>query len=155
MDPKSTANLDPKLRETYERVMGTAQSMQSNGSPSPAAPSDYGTITLAGQAGAPTPFNQPADAQAAPIPTVEAPPITGQPLQDFPQDPNNAENLRFQAAIQTPLGGAAPEQTTQPSPSTPHQAPTLLRALYIIGAIVFFVVYTFFWIKVFNLPLPF
>ncbi|HWY79046.1 MAG TPA: hypothetical protein VNW29_01685 [Candidatus Sulfotelmatobacter sp.] len=47
-----------------------------------------------------------------------------------------------------------------PSPSeinqaTPHEASSLLRVLYIIGAVIFFAIYTFFWIKVFNLPIPF
>ena len=54
------------------------------------------------------------------------------------------------------------EQTTQPLPSpssvaqaAPHQASALLRVLYIIGAVVFFAIYTVFWIKVFNLPFLF
>ena len=54
------------------------------------------------------------------------------------------------------------DQITQPLPSpssisqtTPHEASALLRVLYIVGAVIFFAVYTFFWIKVFGLPIPF
>jgi len=47
-----------------------------------------------------------------------------------------------------------------PSPSSVAQNATkeaspLLRVLYIIGAVVFFAIYTVFWIKVFNLPFLF
>jgi hypothetical protein len=54
------------------------------------------------------------------------------------------------------------DQTAQPlpSPSTvaqsaPKETSALLRVLYIIGAVIFFAIYTVFWIKVFNLPFLF
>ncbi len=47
-----------------------------------------------------------------------------------------------------------------PSPATvnqaaEHETSPLLKVLYIIGAVVFFAVYTIFWIKIFNLPFLF
>lgn len=52
--------------------------------------------------------------------------------------------------------------TTQPLPSpaevnqaAQHESSALLRVLYIVGAVVFFAIYTIFWVKVFNLPFLF
>ena len=54
------------------------------------------------------------------------------------------------------------EQMAQPLPSpssvaqsAPKQTSALLRVLYIIAAVIFFAIYTVFWIKVFNLPFLF
>jgi hypothetical protein len=51
---------------------------------------------------------------------------------------------------------------TQPLPSPaevnnagPQETSPLLRVLYIVGAVVFFAIYTIFWVKVFNLPFIF
>lgn len=144
MDPQATNNLDPKLKETYDRVMGTT----TQPGVAPAAP------------GIPPP---------APAPVATATPIVGTPLQDnatnvvppteipqnngasIPQTPYTADNLSFQAAIQTPVNNPAPLGTI----ATPQQPSSLLRILYIVGGVVFFVVYTFVWVKIFNLPLPF
>ena|ERR1700722_9054937 len=56
----------------------------------------------------------------------------------------------------------ATEQYTEPLPSpaavnqsAPHETSALLKVLYIVGAVIFFAVYTIFWIKVFNLPFLF
>ena len=58
---------------------------------------------------------------------------------------------------------APPLQNPLPSPATMTQAiqgssiSTTLQIVYIVAALVFFIVYTIFWIKIFNLttPLPF
>ncbi len=135
MDPKAVSNLDPKLKETYDRVMGTATPGSPAGSAAPPAPAVApvnADITQA-QAAAPT------------VAPTETPQATGQPAY-------NADNLRFQAAIQAPAGSVPVGGAVA---KIPGQTSSLLRILYIIAAIVFFVVYTFVWIKVFNLPLPF
>jgi|SRR6185369_1064739 len=138
MDPKAVSNLDPKLKETYDRVMGTATPGAPAGAPAPTPPPSpmapvNADITQA-QSGA-----------ATPAPTTDAQQAT--PSQAF-----NADNLRFQAAIQAPAGSVPVGGTVA---KVPGQTSSLLRILYIIAAIVFFIVYTFVWIKVFNLPLPF
>lgn len=53
-----------------------------------------------------------------------------------------------------------PGQNPLPSPATAAQVSdisTTLQIVYIVAAVVFFIVYTIFWIKIFNLstPLPF
>jgi hypothetical protein len=64
-------------------------------------------------------------------------------------------------AAPIPAIGTA-EQMAQPLPSpssvaqkAPRETSALLRVLYIIAAVIFFGIYTVFWIKVFNLPFLF
>jgi hypothetical protein len=128
------------------------------------------STTFAPPAEAPAP-SQPAVDQTAPTTssffsnpsptTIDTP---GTPTE-MPTDPSVA---------QTPLTPYTPEniavsqpsvpngQFTQPLPSPasvahtgPHQTSALLKVLYIVAAVVFFAVYTIFWIKVFNLPFIF
>lgn len=63
---------------------------------------------------------------------------------------------------ETPNFAPATSTFTQPLPSPAsvnqeehHETSPLIRVLYIIGAVVFFAIYTIFWIKVFNLPFLF
>jgi len=148
MDPKTLNNLDPKLKETYDRVMGTTTPG------TPAAPSATPAATT------PPPVANPHPTGAMNVDITQAQTNAGaapEMPQAAPTPSYNADNLRFQAAIQQtpvaggtgaiPVGGAVANMPGQPS--------SLLRILYVIGAIVFFVVYTFVWIKLFNLPLPF
>jgi hypothetical protein len=77
---------------------------------------------------------------------------TSVPAQDAPQ----------------PVNPVVPFTPETPSPSTPTQtsfaAPNInqakpvsstLRILYIFAGVVFFMIYTFFWLKIFKFPLPF
>ena len=127
MDPNSTNTLDPKLQETYNKVMGT---------PSP-APTEQ--------------TQQPVNV----TPPIAVDTTSAQnPTPVVPTTPYTQDNLSFQAAIQAPSSPA----TTQSLPGVVQpqtSSSSTLKILYITGAIVFFVVYTFVWIKIFNLPLPF
>lgn len=57
----------------------------------------------------------------------------------------------------------APSSFPQPLPSpsevvnasTPHETSAITKVIYIIAAVIFFTVYTIFWIKVFNIPFIF
>lgn len=140
MDPKALNNLDPKLKETYDRVMGTT------------APSTTGAPTTTPTA-TPTATQVPSanlNGQSPPPVTPENTPPTPEAMPAVPS--YTADNLKFQAAIQTPMVGTMPTVGLAPKPQGPS---SLLKTLYIIGAIVFFVVYAYFWAKIFNLPLPF
>lgn len=125
MDPKAANNLDPKMKETYDRVMGT--STTPNAAPAAAAPM--------------------ATTPAASTPTT--PPAANTPFGTAPSMP---DNLQFQAAIQ-----AAPAQpaTTSVGVAVPNQTSSMVRILYIVGSVVFFAAYTYLWIKIFNISLPF
>lgn len=158
MDPKSLNTIDPKLRETYERVMGTS-------SPTPqvtTAPPAQTPVT-------PTPIeSSPTPMASEPPPMPPTPDMTSMNIpsgvpetpQESPNQTNQPayqkDNLQFQASIQSPFGTSFSSTTpTEPAPATPKPASSTIRILYIVGAIVFFIAYTFFWVKVFNLPTPF
>jgi hypothetical protein len=77
-------------------------------------------------------------------------------VEPVPVTPYSPENF------QTNQNPAMGEQMSQPLPSPAsvnqavnHETSALLKVLYIIGAVVFFAVYTLFWVKVFGLPIPF
>ena len=117
MDPNALSNLDPKLRETYERVMG---------SPTPTTPAS----------------------SATPVPTEQAAPI--KPSTPLMETQNNIEK---------------PEAVTitESLPQTPAMIPIvnqskhsgLIKVFYVLGIVLFFTVYIFFWTTIFNVKLPF
>ena len=113
MDPASLSNLDPKLRETYERVMGTTGSAASQPPVSPDALS--------------TPAVDPILANTA--------------TPDQPQT----------VTIDQPLPNPAASNIITP----PHGHGGLLKVFYVLGGVVFFVIYTIFCMKLLNVSLPF
>lgn len=120
MDPKSLSSLDPKLKETYERVMGTSVPQQA-----PTAPA--------------TPVVEPENN----VPVTPAPPIS-----EPAEQPVQANTSPFMASsMGQPLPNPAEMQQQAASP--------MLKIAYIVGGIIFFIVYTIFWIKIFNLPFIF
>lgn len=146
MDPKTLSNLDPKLRETYERVMGSTNSPGATASTPTPPPVDGGASATATPPPIPTPTASPVDATLSSTPEPAVAP------QASPAPGNNP--------FQTPVV-AVNEPAPLPSPASVNQnvqtggASPLVRVLYIFGAIVFFAVYTYFWMRVFNLQLPF
>ena len=154
MDPKALSNMDPKLRETYERVMGTTVASTQT---SPSA-----TIPTPGQAVSsqiPNNITPPVAPPAAPLstsptpaaeipqPQTLTPPFTpATPVTPFSPLPQNVSAGAFQ-----PL----PSPSSFPQNAQQQGSSPLLRILYIFGAVVFFGLYTIFWIKVFGFRLPF
>lgn len=170
MDPKSIANLDPKLRETYERVMG------SSGPVAPAAPlapsADGGvSASIADASTSISPGFPPVQPESSVTPP---PPDLSVPVSPEPQLSNalsSTQPVNPNIPASTPytpadlgLSGASqptPAAEMQPlaSPATVAQtaqgSSSLIKILYIFGGIVFFVVYVFFWVRIFNYQLPF
>ena len=217
MDPKALANLDPKLRETYERVMGTASATPSS-MPPPASPPSVGPVLFDNPSSTP-PITQPVtpnqngnisempsakDAQAI-IPTVgqvntaemtsSAPP-TVPPVAEQTTPPASPQPFmgggavsaeQTQSSIDQPIqpaelaslqpsmtGAPMPESKEalqlskplqplpspasvnhQPAPEAAAQPSSVIKTLYFVAAIIFFIVYAIFWLKVFQYPLPF
>jgi hypothetical protein len=145
MDPKSLNNIDPKLRETYERVMGTsAPTPEVTTAPPPAVP-DQTPVT-------PTPMLTTPEMPSTAIPSG----VPETPANTSNQPEYQKDNLQFQAAIQSPFGTSfSSTAPAEPAEDATKKPSSTLKFLYIGGAIVFFIAYTFFWIKVFNLPTPF
>jgi len=135
MNPKTPANLDPKLKETYERVMGTSFT--------PATPP-------------PT--------QTHPIQTTvvqeSQPQIAAQPVMPTPLPPINVANPA-QEMVQSPqmprIGDPFTETAPPPatvimrSATTTKKKNMLMPILLMIGGLIFFVAYGVIWAKVFGL----
>ncbi|HVA96088.1 MAG TPA: hypothetical protein VND99_00370 [Candidatus Acidoferrales bacterium] len=226
MDPtKSFDHLDPKLKETYARVMGTNTSGSNNTAPNTPAPpldsalsaSPYGAAPMQQAAADPnqnqsgtTPLdmsNSIPNTNLGPNPgsgptintmptetTTFSPPAdtapSANPAQAQQSSPTNATNFFSNpspAAEPVPMPGQIPPPAVEPGPVTPyapeeagtnqsmagepmsqplpspatvnqaapHETSALLKVLYIVGSVIFFAVYTLFWIKIFGLPLPF
>lgn len=203
MDPKALASLDPKLRETYEKVMGTSttpspQTPASGNSTPP--PSKTSTLIPGLIKPQPQPASTRPDSigvQSGPTPPIPAP--VNSPLPNIPQPasplmatnnsffPSPSINTRSVVTASSPIQQTPdlavfqatptgiPLQTTQgsavqlgkpiqplPSPASINksfapssQSSPFIRILYIIASIVFFAVYTIFWLKIFKYPIPF
>lgn len=142
MDPQKLSQLDPKLREAYERVMGTAiPKSQSQPEPKP-IPSPIGEPALEPQ---PVPEPQPAINPQQPqfIPTSE-PVIPIQPEVPAPVATTATATPNF----------------TAPAPQTQtivlkKKRGMMMPVLFGITGLIFIVIYTLFWTKIFNFKLPF
>lgn len=185
MDPQKLSQLDPKLREAYQRVMGTpipapqAQPIQAQTPPPPPPMPDPTPI--------PTPIPEPTP---TPTPPIEEPPTAPEPAiappasepQSIPTpepaipEPQPAipqpQPLTPEPAIPTPPAQAnnfmQMNSEVAAAPSQNFAAPALqaqtialkkkngmMPVLFGIVGLVFIVVYTLFWTKIFNFKLPF
>jgi len=135
MDLNKLNTLDPKLKETYERVMGTAT--QSTPKTSPFMPKPANLF----------PPTQPVTPQPIIQPTIQSQPFqpiqsqsTQQPIQTFKAKPLQAQHVQTQP-IQ--------RQQTQ----SLKKKNKILPVLVTLGVIVLLIGYAFFWIKIFNLKI--
>lgn len=171
MDPKALASLDPKLRETYEKVMGTSTS-PSPKTPDPvdSTPPSRTSTLLPGLLKPQTPpIPAPSASYSPNIPPPASPLNSTSPTPPL-QSPVQASD--FAALQPTPTGAPLPAtqgsmqnvKTIQPLPSpasinktvaSSSQTSPVIRTLYIIASIIFFTVYTIFWLKIFKFPIPF
>ncbi len=174
MDPQ-LAKLDPKVAETFNRVMNTPVPPPSvkplvqtppSGMPTvaaPASPDAPVSPSLGGSQGGPPP-------SAAPPPPI-VPPAPVQPQPEMPAEQTPSAN----PTETNPVG-----ETTQPEPqseppkvvvvssqetqvnsansqvfSSKKKAGKVSPVIVVLGMTVFFLVYTLIWVKVFNIKLPF
>ena len=129
MDPK-LSGLDPKLREAYERVMSGPSANpapQPQGTPQPGLETPAPTTTQA-----PEPEAVPSPAPVSPPPTPAAAPA--------------ASSFAFNANY----------QTNQGTTTTVKKAGGKMSSVLIIfGLVVLLVAYTFVWVYLFKLKIPF
>ncbi|MBI4079545.1 MAG: hypothetical protein HY429_04595 [Candidatus Levybacteria bacterium] len=147
MDPKTARSLDPKLKEAYDRVMGTlTTSHAATTSPLPSPP--------------PPPLPPPADTQLSkpPFPSLGMPPV--QAAQSVA--PHSPQQIAEPTIQPQPVQPQAAKPTTSAASSgttfvaQAHKGKSGVHPAFVAtGVVVFFLAYTFFWIKFFNLPLPF
>lgn len=164
MDPQKLSQLDPKLRDAYQRVMGTvipepqapAAQVQTPVPPpvppTPPAPDPVpASIPQPTAQPQPKPFITPDEPST---PAIQEPPSL-QP-QAIPSQPTNFVRMNSEVA-------STPSQNfTDPSTIPQTQTITLKKkngmmmpVLFGIVILVFLVIYTLFWTKIFNLKLPF
>lgn len=136
MNPKGVNDLDPKLKETYERVMGTSLTPQQPAGqanvlpPEPSSPQPV-LKTETVQNETPT--------ASAPLPEPEmvaSPQVfkAGDPFKDI--DPPPSEVITNNAVVNTPKVKGKNK---------------LMPVLLVVGGLVFFAIYAVVWAKVFGL----
>lgn len=148
MDPKKPSTLDPKLKEVYERVMGTnlsAGSPKSSLPPQPVRP-----------APPPQPAQQPVQLNYPQPVSPQPPPPPIRPVQAV----GAATSPRYYSQIQE-----AASETVKINPPAKTAASVVagnvknssaaLVAVFMVAIIIFFVVYAVVWMKFFKMPVPY
>lgn len=173
MNPKSTANLDPKLREAYERIMGTTvpqpnlakPATPSQVSETPKTPPVAPTI--------PQPPIQPSTQQVNTPPKLEVqevspepiniqtppqmpfPPKQEHPLTEMVQSPQTTNSLDDKKNPFAPNPLLQTSQmvnlTNSQTNSTPKKKNKLMPMFLSVGGMGFFILYAVIWAKVFGL----
>ncbi len=134
MDPKSTQPLDPKLQEAYDKVMGV-----------PVPP----TAPVAS-------FPQTATDASSP---QSDPPSAPQPIDTIQANTDTVTPSAMDQTVQVGGGMSAPFTYETPDPSQSFSAKKkkmkISPIVLTFGAVIFLIVYSLVWIKVFNLRVPY
>ncbi len=130
---KQLAGLDPKTQETYHRVMNTP-------------------VTAA-----PAPLQPAPPVQTAPPPPPTAPTstTTTTPIEPVPQDQTTQQIVTPTLAVQVPQPPPTINEANSQVFSSKKKAGGVPPVITVLGVVVFFVVYTMVWVKIFNARLPF
>lgn len=148
MDPQKLSQLDPKLRDAYQRVMGTAI-------PEPPAT----TVPPNPQQNEPIQAQTPDLSAGKPLASELQPdPVASQPVTESQPTINQQPSPAPQ-----PAAPAESAQTTSANFTMPVQTQTmavkkksgLMPILFGIVGLIFLAIYTLFWTRIFNFKLPF
>jgi uncharacterized membrane protein len=155
MDPQKLSNLDPKLRDAYQRVMGTTipdpQTPASTPVQAPTQPTDQPTIPTTDPTPAPQPQPEPAIPQ---MPTPEPQSIpTSQP--DPTQPASNFTQMNSEIAAPTVGASNFASPAFQTQSMAIKKKSKIMPILFVFLGLIFLVIYTLFWTKFFNFKLPF
>lgn len=183
MDPQKLSQLDPKLRAAYERVMGTAipqpQATSDVVQATPASPNRGEPAQAQTPVPPPAPIPDPTPPAPQPQPqpepkptpsptgepTLEPQPVPSVPQPQFISTPQPIPSQPASNFIQMNSEAAtAPIVPTQNFAAPAPQAQTItlkkkngmmMPILFGIVGLIFIVIYTLFWTKIFNFKLPF
>jgi hypothetical protein len=134
MNPKAPANLDPKLKETYERVMGTSFAPTA----APTQPRPVQTTVVQEPESATLP--QPAiPAQLLPIDVANP---AGPEMVQSPQMPTTGDPFKT---------AEVPPANVMMKGTTAKKKNFLMPVLLMVGGLIFFIAYAVIWAKVFGL----
>ena len=176
MDPQKLSQLDPKLRDAYQRVMGTplpqvqpasprGEPIQAQappppaGGPTPPMPDPTPTPTPSPEPPAPIPTPHIQEPPTAPPPTIQPPtpePSIPTPQPAIPTPP--ARNNFVQMHSEVPSSSAnfsAPMSMPQGQTLAIKHKNGMMPILIGLASVIFLAVYTLFWTKVFNFKVPF
>lgn len=153
MDPNANTNLDPKLKDMYNKVMSTPVpppvTAPSTATPPPApepiTPSNPTTPQTSIPSAPTTPPETPTPPPPIPQPQPEAQPST--PIQSGP-------TTEMHASIPMPVA-PKPVSAAIIGGATKNKKMNIIPVLLAFVGIIFLGVYTVFWIKFFNLNVPF
>lgn len=156
MDPK-TANLDPKLREAYERIMGTAvpapaqktnAQTPSNPTVKPTQTTPLQTPKLQVQEVKHEPLNMP---KFEPLPPLPPQPQLQTPLNEMVQSPVFSVKNPFVEPLPPPPDILGKDTNTILNNDSPKKKSKLKPIFIALGGLIFFVIYGVIWAKVFSL----
>ncbi|MBI2033251.1 MAG: hypothetical protein HYT10_02190 [Candidatus Levybacteria bacterium] len=153
MDPKTAQNLDPKLKEAYDRVMGTSLPATS---PAPAVPPSQPAPHIETTAPTPPP-SQPMQIFQANEAKSPPPQHTSEPAPFTHVNPpavHTASPVSSTSQGSTISSGFVAGGTKNHSSTSSESAGVSSKVLFLAG-VVFFLIYTLFWIKFTGLTLPF
>jgi hypothetical protein len=140
MNPKTVNDLDPKLKETYERVMGTSFSPSANPIPAPVMQRPIQTTVVEQPVAEQSP-----QAVVQPLPPLPQQPAAN-PMQEMVPSPQMTKMpTTFQATAMPPANVLIKNATTTKKKNF------LKPVLFTVGGIIFFIVYGVVWAKVFGL----
>lgn len=163
MDPK-LSNLDPKLKEAYERVMGNSNTPPTPPPPPVANPNPQATPVIP----PPPPVEPPPPSPGVPessSETVHIGPTEPSAMPPSPPPPpmpetqtSGSETVHIGPAETAVMPPPTPTEAIKPYPSQVLKTERGSRiSPIIIGLLVmvFLISYTFLWVRVFNLKIPF
>lgn len=175
MNPKSTANLDPKLREAYERIMGTTvpQAPPTQTPPTntpPVLPQAPQQPNMPGSASKPMDVPPPPPPQAPEAPKLQVQEVAQEPLTistpDIPFTPPTPEPISNEMvqSPESPVYNSKKNPFIQETPGSainmvkntqeniaPKKKGKGMNFVLTLGGLVFFVLYGVIWAKVFGL----
>lgn len=149
MDPhqQQLNQLDPKLKEAYERVMGIGKIP-----PSPPANPPVSPQSPLGQGAADTS----AERVRTPLPIS---PIPIPPVTPASTPPNQTPATGWTSPVPPPAAAMPPVMPGKNAFGehgfVAKKKSTVSPVIIVLGVIVFLTVYTIFWIKFFNIKVPF
>lgn len=144
MDPK-LSNLDPKLKEAYDRVMGGPAN-------APAGPNPPGGASGPTPVGA---FPPSPTQQVSPPAPVLSPSFNDAPIQPVtPAEPTPSASPSGSVGS-TIAFNANNAQKNQGTTTIKHEGSKLMPVIMGLGIVVFLLAYTFVWVFVFKLKIPF
>lgn len=154
MDQAQLNTLDPKLREAYQRIMGTPVKPPTpvDMTVPPSAP-PVANVTL------PTPpptVATPASAQ----PSINPQSTTVTPATQMPQENHHAPSQPIPASGASNTFNQASADTVARTyianeVSGAKQSIHMIQVMFVVGGLFFFIAYALFWMKLFNVSTPF